>query len=290
MAENRLPATILFADICDSTRLYDEQGDQSAYRLVADVLATLHGDVDVFKGRVVKGLGDGLFAVFDAADAALMSAVRMVDNEFGGGLSVRVGLHAGTVIATDEDVFGDAVNVSSRVVDLSQPGEVLMTGDVRDQLSAPLKAGISFLDALPVKGKAEQIQVYRLLGEDNDATMVATGAMGEAGGERALEVSCNGETLRMGDDRQRLSIGRHADCDLVIHGGRVSRHHARIEMAHGRFRIFDTSANGTFVRHLDGSETLLRRNDTELGREGWITLGEPYVDGVENALHFKWCE
>lgn len=289
MPQKQLTSTVLFVDICDSTRLYDEQGDRIAYRVVSRVLDRVAREVDTYEGRVIKSLGDGIIAVFDEVDKALLGATAIVGESTDDGITLRVGLHFGPVIMVDGDVFGDVVNVASRVVELAQSGEVLVTGEARAALSAILAGGLAHLDAIGVKGKPEPIQIYRLVAGETEATMVAapvTTAVTRALGA-VLEVTGAGQTRRLDVPHQRLVIGRQADCDLIVQGQRISRHHARIEQARGDFVIHDSSANGTYVRQTGGSVLALRRSGAPMGMSGEISLGVPPEKDGDYALSYR---
>jgi class 3 adenylate cyclase len=289
VSQKQLTSTVLFADICDSTRLYDEQGDRVAYQVVSRVLERVAREVDNYEGRVIKSIGDGIIAVFEEVDKAVLGATAILAESGEDDIKLRVGLHFGPVIMVDGDVFGDVVNVASRVVSLAQSGELLVTGEVRESLSAILAGGLAYLDAIGVKGKPEPIQIYRLVAGETEATMVAatvTTAVTRALGA-VLEVTGAGQTRRLDVPHQRLVIGRQADCDLVVQGQRISRQHARIEQAQGDFYIHDSSANGTYVRQTGGSVLALRRTSAPMGQAGEISLGVPPEKDEDYTLSYR---
>lgn len=153
-------AVILFLDIAGSTALTERMGDapfRDASRAVdAGVRAAMrqHGGTPV-EGKV---LGDGVMGVFGSAAAAIQAARRCL--ELGGELPMHVGLHAGDVIREDENVYGGAVNIAARVCDISAPGEILVSGTVRDL--ARTSAGVSFEDRgeRTLKGIDDPVRVF----------------------------------------------------------------------------------------------------------------------------------
>jgi adenylate cyclase len=281
-----LTSAVLFADICDSTRLYDRHGDGTAYRLVSSTLARVARAVEANGGTVIKAIGDGVIALFPQADQGLLGATEAVSPAEGEEVTLRAGLHFGPLIMVDGDIFGDVVNVASRVVARAPPGEGLMTGELRAQLNPILKGGIGFLYPISVKGKPEPIEIYRLITGAVDATVVGVPAVPREA-QAVLEVSGAGQTRRISGPHARLVIGRQADCDLIVLGPRISRQHARIEQADGDFYIHDSSANGTFVQQEGGSIVALRRTMAPLGRAGRIALGEPPGDGADFTLSYR---
>ena len=139
---------ILFTDIEGSTRLWEQQPERMAGALAAhDALA--RGAVAAHGGRLVKGTGDGVHAVFDdAADAlaatlALQRAVADPANTAGLPLALRCGLHAGADEARDNDFYGPEVNRAARIMGVAHGGQVLLSEVVAQALSPCLPDGVA---------------------------------------------------------------------------------------------------------------------------------------------------
>jgi class 3 adenylate cyclase len=120
------PPAIVFADLSGFTRLTHEGGDESAVAAAsslqrhADAAASRHG------GRLVKLLGDGAMLRLTDATVGVDAALDLVETMSGeGALSSHAGVHTGPVIERDLDVFGQTVNLASRIADAAGPGEVL---------------------------------------------------------------------------------------------------------------------------------------------------------------------
>jgi class 3 adenylate cyclase len=113
-------------------------------------------------GTTIEGklLGDGVLATFSSASQALDAALRCGIAGSGGGLPLHLGLHAGDVIREQNNVFGGAVNIASRISALSAPGEVLVSDIVRGL--ARTSAGVVFEDRgeRELKGIADAMRVY----------------------------------------------------------------------------------------------------------------------------------
>jgi adenylate cyclase len=127
------PPAIVFVDLSGFTRLTTELGDESAVRAAAslqrraDESATRHG------GRLVKLLGDGALLRAADATAGVGTALDLVGGpNAGGAISSHAGVHIGPVIERDLDVFGQTVNLASRIADVAAPGEVLTSQDVAE--------------------------------------------------------------------------------------------------------------------------------------------------------------
>ncbi len=157
-AATRLLAAVLFTDIVDSTVRAAEVGDRQ-WRAVLDEF-----DVNVGRllsrhdGILVKSTGDGILARFAAPAQAVRCAEAMVATALSFGLQLRAGLHAGEVELRGDDIGGLAVHIASRVSAMAGPGEVLVTGTVRDLV---VGSGIVFDDRgrHTLKGLPDEWQV-----------------------------------------------------------------------------------------------------------------------------------
>ncbi|CAN5869194.1 adenylate/guanylate cyclase domain-containing protein [soil metagenome] len=134
-------AAVWFADVVGYTRL-SEENEGEAVRLVHGFQRVAREVVSRYGGRVVKFLGDGALAEFSSTDMAVRSAEALIrafaDSAEAEGLAsseLRVGVHVGDVVATEDgDLYGDGVNVASRIQAAGDSGEVWVSEDVRRQL------------------------------------------------------------------------------------------------------------------------------------------------------------
>ena len=129
---DRVLATVLFTDIVDSTRRAAALGD-AAWRAVLERHDELVADeVAAAGGRVVKSLGDGALATFPGPARAIRCAAALIEHAQDLGLELRAGVHTGECEALGDDVGGMAVHIGARVSGLAAPGEVLVSGTVKD--------------------------------------------------------------------------------------------------------------------------------------------------------------
>jgi serine/threonine-protein kinase len=134
-------AAVWFADVVGYTRL-SEENEGEAVRLVHGFQRVAREVVAGHGGRVVKFLGDGALAEFSSTDMAVRSAAALLRAFASAAASeglasdaLRVGVHVGDVVATEDgDLYGDGVNVASRIQAAGEPGEVWVSEDVRRQL------------------------------------------------------------------------------------------------------------------------------------------------------------
>jgi class 3 adenylate cyclase len=158
-------AIILFADIADSTGLTERLGD-AAFRVKARQLDdALRERIREHSGTPIDGklLGDGVLAVFTSARQAIEAALACARAGAEASLPLHLGLHAGDVIREDNNVYGGAVNIASRISGLSPPGEVLVSETVRSL--ARTSAGVQFEDRgeQALKGVGEAVRVWAVV-------------------------------------------------------------------------------------------------------------------------------
>jgi class 3 adenylate cyclase len=269
---------ILFADLGGSTQLYERLGDERGRRVTALVIEAMIAAVERCGGRVVKTIGDEVMATFEepgaAADAAaaIVSGLREEAEIPEEQLGVHVGLHWGPVIEEDDDVFGDAVNVASRMVGLAKSDEILTTRALVDALDPKRGRRARCIDRLPVKGKRELLEVFELTRPSSELTMLGV-QIPQIGTAGHLVLECGGNTFTVDDQHPSLTLGRAAENELVLYAPWVSRRHARIKLRQGLFVLFDESSNGTFVRDAHGETVRVHRDHVTLDREGRIGAG-----------------
>jgi class 3 adenylate cyclase len=125
-------STILVTDIVASTRQAAALGDRAWRQLLAEHDAITRRHLEQFRGREVKHTGDGFLAFFDGparsvrCAAAITEELRRID------LPVRAGIHTGEVEISDDRVGGLAIHVATHIAAEAAPGEVLVSGTVRD--------------------------------------------------------------------------------------------------------------------------------------------------------------
>jgi class 3 adenylate cyclase len=156
------PPAIVFVDLSGFTRLTIERGDESAMAAAtslqrhADATATRHG------GRLVKLLGDGAMLRLTDATIAVDAALDLVETMSGeGALSPHAGVHTGPMIERDLDVFGQTVNLASRIADVADPGEVLASEAVAESAGAAAFAFERIEDA-ELKGLPGPVTLFRV--------------------------------------------------------------------------------------------------------------------------------
>lgn len=287
MESTRTKCTVLFADICDSTRLYDEKGDRLAKTTVTSALKSAAGIVIQHGGSIVKNIGDELMCVFPHPDPAARAALQTQETPMGE-LRLRIGFLHGPVLREDGDFFGDAVNLAARLTGLAKGGQILTVEETVSLLPDELRDRTRHLDTLVVKGKRDPVAVYEILVEEEEATRLMSGLFCLKAGANRLILKGAGEERILTCDTPPLIFGRGHHADIVVEDARVSRQHATLRFRRDKFVFADHSANGTYVE-IAGNPHYLRREEIELYQSGRISLGRAFDDNACTPLHFA-CE
>jgi len=297
ISETTEQRAILFADVCESTRIYETLGDTRALELINRLFAALQREVEAAGGVTVKTLGDGMVCQFRESDDGYRAACKMQEavvnlapsNE--PNLKISIGYTYGPVVLKDADVFGDTVNVCARLVSLANAAQVLTTRQTVDALSPILRERCRELYATQVRGRAGEVMVcevmWRLDPETTRINDVERDAMPQAAWIWILKLTHSGESFIV-DEATPVRLGREAGNDVVVQTDHASRVHARIFSRDGHFYIVDQSTNGTFLL-VDGTarEVRLRRSESMLGERGWIGLGKSAAHHGDHVLRYR---
>jgi class 3 adenylate cyclase len=161
---DRVLATVLFTDLVDSTRRAAEMGDRRWRALLDTHDGVVRREIDRFRGREIKTLGDGFLATFDGPARAVRCASEITEAVHGLGLDVRSGVHTGEVEIKGEDIGGIAVNIAARIAALADNGHVMVSRTVRDLVAG---SNLRFEDrgAHALKGLSDSVTLYAVANE-----------------------------------------------------------------------------------------------------------------------------
>ncbi|MDH3251769.1 MAG: FHA domain-containing protein, partial [Ignavibacteria bacterium] len=203
-------------------------------------------------------------------------------------LGIRVGFHYGPVIREKGDVFGDAVNLAARIVGQAKPHQVLTSRQTCESLDADIRKSARFIDQVAVKGKLEELELFELIWDLENVTLVeAPSPEQRAGG--SLMLRFHDHTVQFDSSRLSLTIGRGEGSDIVLTDVLASRLHARIELRRDRFVFVDQSINGSYVHVFGSNELYVRRDETVLHGSGIISPARPSDGNTAEVIHFT-CE
>ena len=158
-------AAIMFTDIEGYTKSMsiNEELAMSSLKKKRSIIQPL---IDQNNGVFVKEMGDGTLSYFNSAIDAVTSAVKLQDLTYNEKhLSIRIGVHLGDILFDGEDVFGEGVNIASRLESLSPGGGVCVSKNVYDELENKESFNGVSLGLQSLKGVGRLIEVYALIGE-----------------------------------------------------------------------------------------------------------------------------
>jgi class 3 adenylate cyclase len=139
----RILATVMFTDIVEATERAAGLGDRRWRELLQNHHVLVREQLTRFRGREIDTAGDGFLAAFDVPARAVTCALAVVPAVRRLGLEIRAGLHTGECEVLGDKLSGIAVHTGARVASLAGPGEVLVSGTVKDLVAG---SGISFED------------------------------------------------------------------------------------------------------------------------------------------------
>src|ERR1700739_2955848 len=170
-ATPRRLAAIVAGDIAGYSRLMelDEEGTHGRVKRIERDL--IEPSITEHHGKLVKTTGDGFIAIFDSPVEAVRCSIVIQQNLVGRNASLpthyrieyRIGVNLGDVIIESDDVYGDGVNVASRLEGIAGPGQVFISGGIYEQIKHKLVCGYEALGDRRVKNITDPVRVYRVL-------------------------------------------------------------------------------------------------------------------------------
>jgi len=288
--ETLLPTSfaVLFADVSGSTRLYDTVGDNLAMTAISQCLEIFRDRTEATGGRVIKTIGDEVMSAFSTADDAARTALQIqlrvdaLEPVSGNKLGVRIGFHFGPAVERGDDLFGDTVNLASRLADVATRGQIILSQNTTQRLAKGLRAACRPLYSIPVKGKNDDIAICELTWKaGGDATTMMPSLGPSVGRPLVLRLFYRNREIVLDDSRSTITLGRDQSADVVVPERMASREHGRIEHRSDKFVLVDHSANGTYVTMRGERELVLRREECVLHGRGVIALGQPRETATE---------
>lgn len=296
-------STVVFADLTGSSRVFEAMGNARATDTVTRLTQWIGSVCQAHGGRVVKSLGDGVFAIFSNAATAMPAVIelqryhqkRLMTWPVPLRMALQIGVASGEVVEVEGDCFGDAVNLASRLSDLAGPGQIWATDAAIAQLGETAVRHRD-LGLITIRGRSEMSAVHRIDWQEEMTSFLTLPAAltplrlpDSSLGQIELAWLDVRSTFRT--EELPIHLGRVSDAQFVVNDPRVSRLHARIELRHGSCVLTDLSTYGTWVRfHGNGGpsqEVALRREECVLHGSGEIGLGAPLSDFTAPTIAFN---
>lgn len=169
--------TVLFTDVVGSTSFFERNGDTAGLVMIHrhDELAARA--IQQYEGTVVKTIGDSAMAEFPNPGAAVRAAVE-IERQFlklnltlpeDQRAEVRIGVHTGVGFRKGNDLFGDVVNVTARIVKRTAPAQILISRPMYEAISKESDLHCRWLSKLTIDGRTEQEDIFEVLWTDAEA-------------------------------------------------------------------------------------------------------------------------
>jgi formylglycine-generating enzyme required for sulfatase activity/class 3 adenylate cyclase len=168
-------AAIIVGDIASYSRLMqaDEEGTHVRVKRIERDL--IQPSIVEHHGSLVKTTGDGFIAIFDSPVEAVRCSIVIQQNLIGRNASLakdtrieyRIGVNLGDVIVEPDDVYGDGVNIATRIEGIAEPGQVYISGAIYEQIKHKVVCGYESLGDRKVKNITDPVRIYRVLPDAN---------------------------------------------------------------------------------------------------------------------------
>ncbi|MBL0233016.1 MAG: tetratricopeptide repeat protein [Chitinophagaceae bacterium] len=162
MSQTRQLAAIMFTDISGFSSLMGND-EHKAHEILKKNRALQKPIIEQFNGTWVKELGDGVLASFSTVSDALNAAAKIQEQcNAAGEFQLSIGIHQGEIVLEDGDIFGDAVNVASRIQSLAVPGSVLFSRKVKEEIRNKAEFQTISLGSFEFKNIEEPVEVFAI--------------------------------------------------------------------------------------------------------------------------------
>jgi class 3 adenylate cyclase len=162
LARSRQLACVLFTDIVGFTQMMGDN-EEKALKVLDKNRAIQNKAMRKYRGKQIKEMGDGTMIIFYTAYEAMQFALFVQQatkekNKY----QIRIGMHIAEVLFTDEDVFGDGVNVASRIASITKPNEICFSQGVFQNVKNRDDLQIKSLGATELKGVDYALELYSI--------------------------------------------------------------------------------------------------------------------------------
>jgi adenylate cyclase len=162
MTQSRQLAAVMFTDLVGYTALMGVD-EKKAFELLDKNRILQKPIIEEFRGRWIKELGDGILSSFSTVSDAVNAAVKIQkDCNEAGEFQLRIGIHQGEVVFDSDDIFGDAVNIASRIQAIAEPGGIYISESVHHNIYNKQEISTRFVKQEILKNVKEPVKIYEV--------------------------------------------------------------------------------------------------------------------------------
>ena len=286
---------VLFAAVCGHAKLVEKLGGDEARRAADRCLKRMERAVEMFAGRVVKQMDGELLALFDTADAAAQAAIeiqlRVADLPPVSSikLGVREAFAFGPVFSSADGFGGAAVFRAATLAGAATAGQVMTSESGADALSPAWQKTLESRGVGPAGEPVFQLKSVLPAGGGDLTAGHAAASMTPAADVSAkrLCLRYRGEVRIFAADVERITLGRDAASDVVVHDRRASRQHAYFERRDGQLMFADCSTNGTVLTTPGHRDVFLRQAERPVQAKGRLSFGGSGREASGEVIEFE---
>jgi adenylate cyclase len=163
MSQSRQLASIMFTDIVGYTAIMGND-EQKALGILKKNRELQKPIIEEFNGNYIKELGDGIMASFNTVSDSVYAAIKIqekchAEKDF----QLRIGIHLGEVVFENEDIFGDGVNIASRIQSITSPGSIYVSESVHNNVSNKQSIETRFVKQEMLKNVKDPVRIYEVI-------------------------------------------------------------------------------------------------------------------------------
>jgi len=294
----RRNVTILFTDIKGSTSYFERYGDAAGLLMVSTCNNAIGDIVREHGGRVIKEIGDAVMASFDDCVLSVKAAIKMQKAIYEDSqlkpehdrVSIRIGLNYGPGIVRQDDVFGDVVNVASRVESVGAPEQIVISDALYEQVNPSGEFKLFPLGRFALKGKGENRELYEVQWTERlqpkraaAHTIVMSSSKALAVPRfkllRVLKDGSIGDQYKLKDDK--LEVGRLRGDVQFPEDEKMAPSHARFSVEKDQLFIEDISGVSSVFIGLIATYTMRDGDIVRMGEQ--LFRFREKVEAVANA-------
>ena len=267
-SKTRRLSAIMFTDMVGYSALMNRD-ESAAITLLENARKIIHPIIKNFHGEILKGTGDGYLIEFNSAVDAVQCGLNIQrkvkdynqesnDNKE---ILLRIGLHLGDILIKDDDIFGDGVNIASRIEPLAEPGGICISQTVYDQIKNKVEIETVDLGEKELKNIKDKVNIYKVLVEAQEQTVNAS-----TQNDDNLKSATNKTDKKYTVEKE--NIIKDDNFEIKIPDIKIKKDDKEIEIGTGGIHVKDKS--GKDVR-IDLSGIKVKRKDgsnVNIGKEG----------------------